>query len=67
MLTERSGKPTSGCQQSEAVGGAFQQCWHRPWLTSAGAGSVKYDMQALVHHLQKCRANGDAFVENSAL
>jgi len=46
-------RPTSGCELSEVVGGAFQQ-WSQ-WVTSAGAGLYKHGMQALVHCWCKCR------------
>ena len=61
ILAEGSWKPSSGCEHSEAVGGAFQQQWQ--WVTSTGADIYKHGMLALVHSWQKCIANGGAYVE----
>ena len=44
----------SGCEHSEAVGGALQQ-----WVTSAGADVYKHSMPTLVHQWQKLIVNGD--------
>ena len=48
----------SGCEHSEAVGGAFQQRWQWQWITSSAADLEECSMQALVHHWWKCIANG---------
>jgi len=53
MLAELSRRPTSGCEHSEAVGGAFQQWQQQQWVTSAGADFDKSGMQVLVHCWQK--------------
>jgi len=43
------------------VGGVFQQWWQ--WVTFTGADGYDHGMQALVHHWQKCIANGHDYVE----
>ena len=48
----------SGCEYREVVGDAFQQWQQQQWFSSTGADFYKHGMQALVHCLQKCRANG---------
>ena len=60
MLEERLWRTTSGCEHSEAVGGAFHQ-WQQD--TSAGAHTYEHGMQALVHQWQKYVTNGDDYVE----
>ena len=45
MLAERLQRQNSGCEHSEAVGGAFQQ-WQQ-WVTSAGAEFCERGMQPL--------------------
>ena len=35
----------------------------KQWVASIGADFYKCDMQALVHHWQKCTANGSDYVE----
>ena len=62
MLDECFWRPISGFEHSEVVGGAFQQ-WQKQWITFASAGFYKQSMQALVHHWQKCIANGGNYVE----
>ena len=63
VLTEHLWRPKSGCKYSEAVGDAFQYWQQQQWVTSVGAGFDEYSMQALVHHWQKCLANGGDYVE----
>ena len=52
-LAEHGWRPSSGCEHSEAVGGAFQQWWQWEWVTSTGADLYSHGMQALVHCWQK--------------
>ena len=52
--------PNSGCEDSEAVGGVFQQWWQCVVFT--GADFYEHSMQALVHQC-KCIANGSDYVE----
>ena len=62
-LAEHLWRPNSGCEHSEAVAGAFQQCWQWQWVTSTGVRFYKCGMQALVHRWQKCIATGGDCVE----
>ena len=43
------------------MGSVFQQWWQ--WVTFTGADGYDHGMQALVHHWQKCIANGGTSVE----
>ena len=65
ILAERWWIPNSGCENTEGVGGAFQQ-WQQ-WITSTGSDFYQCSMQALVHHWWKCTANGDSYVEKQCL
>ena len=56
MLSECLRRPSSECEHSEAVGGAFLHWLQR--VTSTGADLHERGMQALVHSCQKCIANG---------
>ena len=59
MCAECLRTANSGCEHSEAVGGASQQWWQQKWrITCAGAYLYKRSMRALVHSWQKCRACG---------
>ena len=62
-LAECLWRPNSGCEHSEAVGGAFQQWqqWH--WITSTDTHFYEQGMQVLVHCWWKCIANGSDYVE----
>ena len=55
-------RPNSGCEHSEAVGGAFQQWQQQQWITSTGADFYKHGMQTPIQCWQKCRANGGGYV-----
>ena len=46
-------RPKSGCEHSEAVGGAFQLCERQAMLQTAMQIFIESGMQALVHHWQK--------------
>ena len=61
MLAECLWKPNSGYKPNEVVGSVFQQWWQ--WVTFTGADGYDHGMQALVHHWQKCIANGGTSVE----
>ena len=47
MIAEHLQRLNSGCQHSEAVGGAFQL--QRQWVTSASVDCYERGMQARVH------------------
>ena len=61
MLAECLLRPNSGCEHSEAVGGAFRQWWR--WFTSTGTDFYELSMQALVHRWWKCTGKGGNYVE----
>ena len=63
ILAECFWRPNSGCEHSEAVGGAFQQWWKRQWVTCAGVDVYELGMQILVHSWQKCIAGGGDYTE----
>ena len=63
VLAECWWRPHSGCEHSDAVGGAFPHWQQRQWVSSAGADFHMQGMQALVHHWQKCITSGDCHVE----
>ena len=62
-LTESLWRQNSGCEHSEAIGGAFQQWWLWLWVPSTGTDFYKCAIQALVHHWWKCTATGGDYVE----
>ena len=66
-LAEGLWSPNSGCEHSEAVGGAFQQWWQWQWVTSAGADFYKHGMQALVHCCACIARGGDCVVAEDSL
>jgi len=47
MRAECLWRPNSGCENSEAVGGALQQWQQQQWLTSTGADIYECGIQAL--------------------
>jgi len=53
VLAECWWRPTSGCEDSEVVGDAFQKWWQRQWGTSTGTACYKCGMWALHCHWQK--------------
>ena len=61
MLAECLWRPNSGCEQSEVVGGVFQQWWQ--WVTSSGAHSHECSLQVLVHRYQKFIGSSGDYVE----
>ena len=65
IFAERLWSPSSGCELSEVVHGAFQQWgqWH--WDTSAGADCYERSTQVLVHCWRKCTASGDDYTEKA--
>ena len=62
MLAECLGRPNSGCEHSEVVGGVFQQ-WQQQHERQAMFQMVmqvfECGMWAALHHWSKCTANGD--------
>jgi len=48
MLSDHFWRLNSGCEHSEVVSGAFQQCWQWQRVTSAAVDFDKHSIQALV-------------------
>ena len=67
MLAEFLWGPKDECQHSMVMAGVFQQWQHRHerQATFQIAMQVFINMQALVHHWQKCTANGRDCAEKS--
>ena len=49
-------RPNRGGEHSEAVGGAFPQCWQVQWVTSTSADFDKCSMQVFFHYWRGCIA-----------
>ena len=49
-LLNTDGRPNSGCEHSEVVGGVFQQWQQRQLVTFAGADFYEHGMQAHTAH-----------------
>jgi len=56
MLAEHFWRPTSGCEHSEVVGGAFQQWWQ--WVIFTDVDCYEHSMQALVYWWWQHTAHG---------